>query len=165
MSDATPTVKNNFESAIAVALGLAEEAAKRDEVPVGAIVLDSNGQIIGRGANDREQTRNPLRHAEMIAIEEAAGSMKSWRLTGCTLVVTLEPCLMCLAAAQQARIGHVVFAAKDPKGGALSLGHHFHEDTRLNHRFTVEYLETPACGEVLSRFFKQKRLNKVTNES
>ncbi|MEK6706146.1 MAG: nucleoside deaminase, partial [Bdellovibrionota bacterium] len=102
------------------ALRLARSAAKLGEVPVGALVV--NQEIIGRGFNKRERSNDPLAHAEMIALTSAAKKLGSWRLDGCILVATLEPCLMCLAACQQARIRKVIYGAKDPKGGAISLG-------------------------------------------
>src|SRR5690349_12340440 len=123
---------------LSIALELAEQAANEDEVPVGALIVFEN-RIIGRGYNRREQDQNPLAHAEILAIQEASQSLQTWRLNDCTLVVTLEPCPMCLAACQQARIKHVIYGAKDPKGGALSLGYTLHEDTRTHHRFSVHY--------------------------
>ncbi len=138
------------------ALGLAEKAASEDEVPVGAVVV-KDGQVIGRGYNRREADHNPVAHAEIQAILEASRALQSWRLTGCTLYVTLEPCPMCLAASQQARVDRLVYGAHDPKGGALSLGYELHQDSRTNHRFPVEYLEMPECGKILSRFFSRKR--------
>jgi tRNA(adenine34) deaminase len=141
------------------ALKLAEQAASEDEVPVGAVVVHQ-GQIVGRGYNRREQDHNPLAHAEIMAIHEAAQKLKSWRLNDCQLFVTLEPCPMCLAACQQARIAEVVYGAQDPKGGALSLGYALHQDPKTNHRFTVQFEETPECGKILSRFFDKKRKQK-----
>lgn len=138
------------------ALQLARQAAAQDEVPVGAVVLLS-GKVIGRGFNQRECKNDPLSHAELEAIREASQSLKSWRLENCTLVVTLEPCPMCLAAMQQARISHVVYGADDPKGGALSLGYRVHEDLRTHHRFSVEKRERRECSTLLSEFFKKKR--------
>lgn len=119
------------------------------------VALD--GKIIGEGRNAREARRSPLAHAEIDAIAEAAKQLGAWRLLGCELWVTLEPCPMCLAAAQQARVARVIYGAQDPKGGALSLGYRLHEDTRTNHRFEVEYRETPECSELLRQFFKELR--------
>jgi tRNA(adenine34) deaminase len=138
------------------ALELAQNAAALDEVPVGAVVVHQ-GKIVGRGLNRREQDHNPVAHAEILAIQEAAKNLNSWRLVDCTLYVSLEPCPMCLAACQQARVTEVVYGAKDPKGGALSLGYSLHEDVRTNHRFSVKYEEDPRCGQILSDFFKNKR--------
>jgi tRNA(adenine34) deaminase len=141
---------------MAKALALARKAAAMDEVPVGAVVVHQ-GRVVGRGYNLRERDQNPLAHAEVQAIRAAARKLKSWRLTDCLLVVTLEPCPMCLAACQQARLSHVVYGAADPKGGALSLGYALNEDRRLNHRFTVEHVPHAECGHVLRDFFKAKR--------
>ena len=138
------------------ALVLAREAAKADEVPVGAVVVQ-NSKIIGRGYNRREQDQSPIAHAEILALTEAAKKLGSWRLLGCTLYVTLEPCPMCLAACQQARIDGVVYGALDAKGGALSLGYKLNEDLRINHRFPVKFEESPACSHILTEFFKKKR--------
>lgn len=109
------------------------------------------------GHNRRETDQNPVSHAEIEALVQAARTMKSWRLAGCTLYVTLEPCPMCLAACQQARIKRVVYGAQDPKGGALSLGYRLHEDTRTNHRFEVQHLPVAQCGAILSEYFALKR--------
>lgn len=139
-----------------MALDLAARAAVEDEVPVGALVL-FGGRVIGEGRNVREQAQDPLGHAEILAIQDAAKQSRSWRLLGATLVCTLEPCAMCLAAAQQARLSKIIFGAWDPKGGALSLGYRLHEDKRLNHRFEVEYFETSESERMLRDFFKRKR--------
>ncbi|MCM2276883.1 MAG: nucleoside deaminase [Oligoflexia bacterium] len=138
------------------ALALARKAADEDEVPVGAVVVHE-GKVIARAHNRREQDGNPVAHAEILAIQEAARTLGSWRLVGCTLYVTLEPCPMCLAACMLSRIDRVVYGARDPKGGAQSLGYALHEDKRLNHRFPSECLEQPECGEILSAFFRKKR--------
>lgn len=138
------------------ALELARRAAAEDEVPVGAIVV-REGKVIGRGYNRREQDNNPCSHAEIEAILDATRALDSWRLEHCRLVVTLEPCLMCLGACQQARVAEVIYGAADPKGGALSLGYRPHEDTRLNHRFSVRLEDSADCGQVLRDFFARKR--------
>jgi tRNA(adenine34) deaminase len=138
------------------ALFLAQKAATAGEVPVGALILKDE-KIIGRGYNMREGLNNPIAHAEILAIQEATQSLKSWRLVDCTLFVTLEPCPMCLAALQQSRIAKVIYAAVDKKGGALSLGYRLHEDPRTNHRFSVEQIEMTECGEILTRFFAKRR--------
>jgi tRNA(adenine34) deaminase len=146
----------NVKAALAEALKLAEKAAQEDEVPVGAVVVHE-GKIIGRGYNRREQDHNPIAHAEISAILEASRSLQSWRLSDCTLVVTLEPCPMCLAACQQARVAEVYYGAQDPKGGALSLGYSLHENPKTNHRFPMYFVDEPPCGAVLSDFFSKKR--------
>lgn len=142
---------------LAEALKLAQAAEAQDEVPVGALVVSPDGKVIGEGHNRREQDQDPVAHAEILAIRQASKAIDSWRLVDCTLYVTLEPCPMCLAACQQARVSKVVYGAKDPKGGALCLGYKLHEDPRLNHRFSVEYAESPDCSSILSEFFKRKR--------
>jgi len=140
------------------ALLLARQAAEEDEVPVGAVIFSSEGKVIAQGYNRREQEQNPIAHAEILVIQAASQATKSWRLTDCTLVVTLEPCPMCLAACQQARIVKVIYGAADPKGGALSLGYRLHEDLRTHHRFNVVHEPHSECSEILSRFFQKKRI-------
>jgi tRNA(adenine34) deaminase len=139
------------------ALELARNAAAQDEVPVGAVIVDQEGRLVGQGFNLREQDQNPVAHAEVLAIQDAARRLGSWRLSGCTLYVTLEPCPMCLAACQQSRVDAVIYGARDPKGGALSLGYELHQDKRLNHRFPVTQIESAECGAVLTEFFSRKR--------
>ncbi len=138
------------------ALAEARKAAAESEVPVGAVLVQA-GKIIARGRNQREKLQSPISHAEIHSLLEGASALGSWRLIGCELYVTLEPCPMCLAACQQARVDRVIYGAKDPKGGAISLGYALHEDARTNHRFKVEFLENPECGEILTTFFRKKR--------
>ena len=141
------------------ALRLAKQAAAEDEVPVGAVVV-CNGQIVGRGYNRREQTQSPTSHAEIHAIEEASKALGSWRLENCILFVTLEPCPMCLAASQQARVSKIIYGAQDLKGGAISLGYELHKNEKMNHRFEVVYEPHAECSEILSEFFLKKRAEK-----
>ena len=140
---------------------LAIEAAKRDEVPVGAVIVHApsgaSDTIVGRGSNTREADQDPTGHAEMIAIREAARTLRSWRLIDCDLYVTLEPCPMCLSACQQARVRKVVYGAKDEKGGAICLGFHTHNDPRLNHQFEAVYEPDEECSKVLKDFFSRRR--------
>jgi len=159
------TLQSNIapEDWIAEALRLARKAADLDEVPVGAVIVHE-GKIIGTGHNLRERDQDPLAHAEIRAIEDAAKTLNSWRLIDCTLVVTLEPCPMCLAACQQARVKHVIYGAQDPKGGALSLGYRLNEDMRMNHRFTVDYQPKEECSQVLTEFFARKRQKLTPSE-
>ena len=138
------------------ALELARDAAFRGEVPVGAVIVHE-AQVIGHGSNTREAEQDPTRHAEMIAIQNAAKKLQSWRLIDCTLYVTLEPCPMCLSACQQARIKKVVYGARDEKGGAICLGFHVHQDARMNHQFEAVYEENEACSQVLKDFFAKRR--------
>jgi tRNA(adenine34) deaminase len=149
-------LEQTLQKALLEALQEALKAQALDEVPVGAIVL-KDGKIIGRGHNRRETDQDPIAHAEILAIQDAARALGSWRLIDCTLIVTLEPCPMCLSACQQARVSEVVYGAADPKGGALSLGFQSHSDPRLNHRFPVQHTPDPACGQILSDFFRNKR--------
>lgn len=118
------------------ALRQAALAAEAGEVPVGAVIVHGN-QVIARGYNQRETLHDPTAHAEMIAITAAADHLKSWRLSGCSLYVTLEPCLMCAGAIYLARIDRLVFAAEDPKAGACGSLYDIPNDVRLNHRVTV----------------------------
>jgi len=138
------------------ALSEAKAAALELEVPVGAVLVHE-GKIIARGRNQREKLQSPISHAEIHALLAGAEHLGSWRLIDCVLYVTLEPCPMCLAACQQARIARVVYGAADPKGGAISLGYKLHEDARTNHRFAVEFVEDPECGGILTEFFRKKR--------
>jgi len=143
---------------MSLALDLAEKAYKQGEVPVGAIIVDGMGKKIAEAHNLKEQNHDPCGHAELIAIREAAKKQKAWRLTDCTVYVTLEPCPMCLSAMVQARVKSCVFGAYDHKGGALTLGYHNYKDSRLNHRFDVmggvKHFE---CSKILSDFFRERR--------
>jgi tRNA(adenine34) deaminase len=140
------------------ALGLAQSASGLDEVPVGAVIV-KDGIVIGEGYNLRETKRSVLSHAELEAIHQANQKLNSWRLTGCTLYVTLEPCLMCAGAIYQSRIDRVVFGAPDPKAGATGSLYDIQSDARLNHRFTVTGgILADECGQVLKDFFRKKRV-------
>ena len=138
------------------AMLLAHKAGDEDEVPVGALVI-IDGKIVGRGYNRRESKNDPCGHAEIFALQSAARKIGSWRLIDSTLVVTLEPCPMCLAACQQARVASVIYGAKDPKGGAISLGYPLHQDVRMNHRFEVVFEEFAPASAILKAFFKARR--------
>src|SRR5258707_757687 len=118
------------------ALVLAEEASADGEIPVGAVVVDSEGRIIGRGRNRRE-SGDPLGHAELIAIRQAAEAIGDWRLEGTTMVVTLEPCAMCAGALVNARVAKLIFGAFDPKAGFCGTLGNLVQDARLNHRLDV----------------------------
>ena len=149
---------------LAEALLLAERAASEDEVQVVRWLLRKDSitgeaVIVGRGYDRRGQDEKPHPHAEILAIQDAARSTGHWRLNDCILYVTLEPCPMCLAACQQARIESVIFGANDPKGGAWSLGYPLHEDVRTHHRFSVELRKTAECGRSLTRFFSASALD------
>lgn len=141
-----------------LALAEARQAAEEGEVPVGA-VIEHGGQIVAAAHNQRETLRDPTAHAEMIAITQAAEALGSWRLEGCTLYVTLEPCPMCAGAIVQARLPRVVYGAADPKAGAVDSLYRLLTDQRLNHRVNVTsgVLAEP-CGELLTAFFRARRL-------
>ena len=146
------------EYLMGLALEQAEKAYRRKEVPVGAVLVDSEGKVLSMTHNIREQSGNPCGHAEILAILEGARSRPSWRLEGCRLFVTLEPCLMCLGAAIQSRLDMIGFGAYDPKGGSLSLNYNFYKDERLNHSVgIVGGIRHYECAGILSRFFKEKR--------
>jgi tRNA(adenine34) deaminase len=142
---------------MSLALREAEQAFREDEVPVGAVIVQE-GRIVASAHNQREQLHDPTAHAEMIAITQAAESLRSWRLDGCTLYVTLEPCPMCAGAILLARIPWLVYGATDPKAGAVNSLFHLLNDSRLNHRVQViPNVLADQCGEILSRFFQAKR--------
>ncbi len=137
------------------ALTEAREALATDDVPVGAVVLDAAGQIIGRGRNERELLQDPTAHAEIVAIRQAARVTGDWHLTGCTLVVTLEPCVMCAGAIVNARLPVVVFGAWDEKAGASGSVYDVLRDRRLNHRVEVYGgVEEAESAELLRQFFE-----------
>ena len=139
------------------ALRAAEAGLARDEVPVGCVIIHG-GRIIGRAHNQREMLHDPTAHAEMIAITQAAEALTSWRLAGCTLYVTLEPCPMCAGAMVLARIDRLVYGAADPKAGAVESIFRLLDDERLNHRVEVTAgVLAEECGAVLSEFFASKR--------
>ena len=140
-----------------LALEEAERAYREDEAPIGAVIVHED-RVIASAHNQREQLNDPTAHAEMIAITQAAGSLGDWRLDGCTLYVTLEPCPMCAGAIVQARISTVVYGAADPKAGAVRTLYNLLDDPRLNHRCQIvsDVLGEP-CGRILTQFFQQQR--------
>ena len=139
------------------ALGLAQQAWQAGEVPVGAVVVVSD-EVVGRGFNQPIGSSDPTAHAEIVALREAAKAAGNYRLTGATLYVTIEPCLMCVGAMIHARIGTVVFGALEPKAGALESTQRAHEHAALNHRLAVvSGVLGDECGEVMRRFFKERR--------
>ena len=137
---------------------LAERAAQAGDVPVGAVVVSSSGELLGEGWNQRERDGDPSAHAEVVAIRAAAARLGSWRLAGCTLVVTMEPCPMCAGAAMLARVERVVLGAWDPKLGACGSVWDVLRDRRATHRAEVDggVLEQ-ECGDVVRRFFDGHR--------
>ena len=135
----------------------ARRAPRHRDVPVGAVVV-RHGEIVARGHNRREADSDPAGHAELIAIRRAARKLSSWRLDGCTLYVTLEPCAMCAGAIVLARIPRLVFGTHDPKAGFVGSLGDLCRDARLNHRVAVESgLLAAECGEMLREFFREKR--------
>tara|TARA_B100000809_G_scaffold207482_1_gene209812 strand:- start:316 stop:804 length:489 start_codon:yes stop_codon:yes gene_type:complete len=145
------------EAFMRIALSQAEQAYSADEVPVGAVIVRDD-KVIAAAHNQREILRDPTAHAEMLAITQAAEACRSWRLTDCVLYVTLEPCPMCAGAIIQARIPLVIYGTADPKAGAVRTLFQLLDDPRLNHTCQVVsgVLDQP-CGEILSRFFREKR--------
>jgi tRNA(adenine34) deaminase len=139
------------------ALELATEAARLGEVPVGAVAV-RGGVVVGEGFNRRELDRDPFAHAELLALREAAKALGAWRLTGVTVYVTLEPCAMCAGAMVQARIDRLVFAAADPKAGAVGSLYDLVQEPRHNHRVEVRGgLRAEASGALLKGFFQALR--------
>ena len=140
------------------ALNQAQAAFESGEVPVGAVVVHE-GLVVGRGHNQPIASHDPTAHAEVVAVREAAQALGNYRLTGCTLYVTLEPCLMCVGALVHARVEAVVFGAPEPKSGALVSVVQAMDLPGLNHRFlvTAGVLE-PECGELMRRFFRERRV-------
>lgn len=143
---------------MAQAIAIARKALATGDVPVGAIVVNSNGAIIGSGANEREANNDPTAHAEVVAIRSAAQFLKSSRLDGCTLVVTLEPCAMCAGAIAQSRISHLIFGAWDEKAGAVGSIWDVIRDPRALHKIDVTPgIRETECAALLKEFFESQR--------
>ena len=139
------------------AIELARQAEAIEEVPIGAVVYRGE-QIIAEAHNNRETTRDPVGHAELLAISRAGKILKDWRLSGCTLAVTLEPCPMCAGALVNARVERLIYGAQDPKAGACDSLYAITDDKRLNHRLTVfPGVLGDECGELLKAFFRRRR--------
>jgi tRNA(adenine34) deaminase len=140
------------------ALALARDAGAAGDVPVGAVVLDPVGAVVGEGRNLREVTGDPTAHAEVVALREAAASLDTWNLEGCTLVVTLEPCVMCAGALLQARVSRLVFGAWDDKAGAAGSVYDVVRDRRLPYRAeVVGGVAEEAATRLLQEFFTDRR--------
>lgn len=145
-------------AAMGTALQVAREALRSGDVPVGAVLLDASGQVIASAHNEREATQDPTAHAEVLALRRGASARGSWQLTGCTLVVTLEPCVMCAGALVAARVDRLVFGAWDPKAGAVGSLWDLVRDRRLNHRpEVVTGVRATECGALLAKFFEGRR--------
>ncbi len=160
--------------ALRLALAEAEDAGRRGDVPVGAVLLDASGAVLARAGNERELTGDPTAHAELLALRRGAAALRArraaasepdWRLEDCTLVVTLEPCTMCAGAIVNARVGRLVFGAFDPKAGAVSSLRDVVRDPRLNHRVAVTSgVLAEECADVLRRFFDDRRDGRPVGE-
>jgi tRNA(adenine34) deaminase len=149
----------SYDAPMRAALDEARAALATGDVPIGAVVLDPGGSVVGRGRNVREAEGDPTGHAEVVALREAARVAGTWRLEGCTLVVTLEPCTMCAGAAVLARVARVVFGAHDDKAGAVGSLWDVVRDRRLNHR--PEVLAGVLAAEsttLLDEFFRERRV-------
>jgi tRNA(adenine34) deaminase len=149
---------NRWEPAMRQALAEAAAAADHGDVPIGAVVLDAEGRFVAGAGNERELLGDPTAHAEVLALRRAAESLGGWRLEGCTLVVTLEPCTMCAGALVLARVQRLVFGAFDPKAGAVASLWDVVRDPRLNHRpEVVGGILEPECAAPLQEFFAHHR--------
>ena len=148
---------SHWNDSMQLALAQARLAATHGDVPVGAVVIDQAGTVLASACNEREIRHDPTAHAELLALREASRQLRSWRLTGLTLVVTLEPCTMCAGALVLARIARLVFGAFDEKAGAVSSLFDVVRDPRLNHRVEVRggVLE-PECSALLKDFFADR---------
>ena len=148
---------SDYQRWMEVAIEQARLAQRAGDVPIGAVVI-REGAVIATGHNRRIIDADPTAHAEMLAIQAASRALGDWRLTGCTLVVTLEPCAMCAGAAVLARLDRVVYGATDPKAGAVRTLYQLCEDSRLNHRLeVVPGVLAEQCAALLSDFFKAQR--------
>jgi len=140
-----------------LALNAAREAYEAGETPVGALIFHGS-KLVGKACNQREMLQDPTAHAEILAITQAAGALKSWRLHECTLYVTLEPCPMCAGAIMQARLGRLVYGAADPKAGGCGSVLNITGCSQLNHRVEIRSgVLAEECGEILRDFFRQRR--------
>lgn len=149
---------SHWAAAMEAALAEARAALATDDVPIGAVVLAPTGEVLGTGRNVREAEHDPTGHAEVVAIRAAAAALGSWRLEGCTLVVTLEPCTMCAGAVVLSRLARLVYGAHDPKAGAVGSLWDVVRDRRLNHRPEVlSGVRAAECAALLDTFFADHR--------
>ncbi|MCX0244990.1 tRNA adenosine(34) deaminase TadA [Streptomyces drozdowiczii] len=156
-SDLPDPVRDPWRAVMRRALAEADRAAATGDVPVGAVVLGPNGTLLATGHNEREATGDPTAHAEVLALRRAAAALGEWRLSGCTLVVTLEPCTMCAGALVQARVDRVVYGARDEKAGAAGSLWDVVRDRRLNHRpEVVAGVLEAECAAPLTAFFRDR---------
>jgi len=148
----------NDDLAMVAALDVARLALAAGEVPIGAVVLDPSGAVIASAHNEREALRDPTAHAEVVALRRAGAALGAWQLSGCTLVVTVEPCTMCAGALVLARVARVVFGAWDPKAGAVGSLWDVVRDRRLNHRpEVVAGVRESECAQLVAAFFADRR--------
>jgi tRNA(adenine34) deaminase len=148
----------DHDTAMSLAIAEAEQAAVAGDVPVGAVVLNRNGEVLAQRHNERELRRDPTAHAEVLALKDAAAAVGEWRLEGCTVVVTLEPCPMCAGALVASRVERVVFGAFDPKAGACGTLYNLCVDPRLNHEVEViAGVRAEECSAQLTSFFAGRR--------
>ena len=145
------------------AIEQAKIAEDNGDVPIGAVIVHQN-RIIAKGYNQREQLQDPTAHAEIIALTAAAAKIESWRLNGCTMYVTLEPCCMCAGALVLSRIDRLVYGCDDPKAGACKSLYNIVQDERLNHRLEVTTgTLADECSKLLQKFFERRRVEKNEN--
>lgn len=148
---------DNYDKFMLEAIKEAKKAAEIDEVPVGAVIV-KNGKIISRAHNLREKKQDATCHAEVLAIQKACRKLNSWRLEGCSIYVTIEPCSMCAGTILQARLKSVVYGAKDPKGGAIESSLKLFESKNINHHpEIIAGVLKDECSSIMSNYFKQKR--------
>lgn len=154
----TPRQLGDDTALMRLAIAEAESAEAAGEVPVGAIVASPSGEVIGRGSNQVLRTSDPTAHAEIVALRQAGLSLANYRLPGCTLVCTLEPCAMCAGAILHARIARLIFASRDPKAGACGSALSVMNHSALNHRVAVtEGVLAGECSAMLTAFFRRRR--------
>ena len=147
------------EKFMRLAIEQAEIAGRLGEVPIGAVITDSSGKVISSGYNLRETSNDPTAHAEVVAIKKASRNMNSWRLEGCTLYVTVEPCVMCIGAIVLSRINRLVFGTRDPKAGAVLSLYKIGTDDTLNHKVDcTEGVYAQECSSLLREFFAALRV-------
>ncbi|GHC84612.1 tRNA-specific adenosine deaminase [Streptomyces finlayi] len=156
-TDISDPVRDPWRTAMTLALAEAAAAAAAGDVPVGAVLLAPDGEVLATGHNERELHGDPTAHAEVLAVRRGAEKLEEWRLTGCTLVVTLEPCTMCAGAIQQSRLERVVYGARDEKAGAAGSLWDLLRDRRLNHRpEVIAGVREEECAEQLTAFFRDR---------
>jgi tRNA(adenine34) deaminase len=153
-----PTPPDEYIAAMRLAIDAAKEGLTTGDVPVGAVLLDADGAVVGTDHNRREELGDPTAHAEMLVLSTRARELGDWRLDGHTLVVTLEPCVMCAGAAVLARLGRIVYGAADLKAGAAWSLYNIPQDRRLNHRVElIDGVLVEECSAPLTEFFSSRR--------